>query len=484
MSSKCLFSSVFGLLLLVPSLSLAQETNYEKEFEAFKKQLQKEYNDFRNKADEEFATFLKEAWEKFETNEPQPAPARPEPVRPVSFDKKKPVPAPVEIKPALPEEPETPEIISVPVEITTGTPIAKAERKGILFYGTLLDIATKPLEGFTLNGTSEEAIADAWSKLCKADYDILVSDCVRLKKEFNINDWGFLMLTKQLGMQQFGPNRPNEVAFLQMFLMNKCGYKVRLAKAGNRLKLLVATTGTVYEAPYLNMNGLKYYVFEPDKNQSKSVYTYKQDFANAKNAVSLDFTVPPSFAMQEVRQTISPSTQPALQINTVVNKNLINFYKDYPQCDVAVHYKAPMSKELKSSLYPALQRAVKGKTQKEAANLLLDFVQHGFKYMTDGEQFGYEKPNFMDENFFYPACDCEDRAILYSNLVKDLLGVDAVLLDYPNHIASAVCFDEDIPGDYVRLDGKKYLICDPTYMGAPIGRCMDKFKNVSPRIIR
>lgn len=484
MSSKYLFSFVFVSLCLLPLAGKAQERDYEKEFEAFKKQQQKEYNDFKNKADEEFATFLKAAWQKFETVEPQPIPTRPEPVKPTSFDRKKPAPVPVEIKPALPQEPETPPIIAVPVEIPTVAPDPKVERKGIIFYGTGLDIATRTLEGFALNGTTEEAVADAWSKLCKADYEMLVSDCDRLKREYHMNDWGFVMFTKQLGMQQFGANRPDDIAFLQMFLLNKCGYKVRLAKVGNRLKLLVATTSTVYGTPYLNLNGLKYYVFEPEKNESKNVYTYKQDFANARNAVSLDLAAVPSFAMQEFRQTIYPSTRPTLKINTVVNKNLMDFYKDYPQCDVVIHYKAPMSKELKASLYPALQTAIKGKSQRDAANLLLDFVQHSFKYMTDGDQFGYEKPNFMDENFFYAACDCEDRAILYSNLVKDLLKINAVLLDYPNHIASAVCFSEDIPGDYVTLDGKKYLICDPTYIGAPIGRCMDNFKNISPQIIR
>jgi hypothetical protein len=64
------------------------------------------------------------------------------------------------------------------------------------------------------------------------------------------------------------------------------------------------------------------------------------------------------------------------------------------------------------------------------------------------------------------------------------MGLDAVLLDYPNHIASAVRFNEEISGDYILLDGKKYLICDPTYIGAPIGMCMDRFKSVAPEIIR
>jgi hypothetical protein len=144
-----------------------------------------------------------------------------------------------------------------------------------------------------------------------------------------------------------------------------------------------------------------------------------------------------------------------------------------------------MSRELRTALYTQLQPLVAGKSQQEAANLLLNFVQTAFDYATDGEQFGYEKPFFPDETFFYPYCDCEDRAMLFSTLVKDLLGLDAVLLDYPNHIASAARFPEEIPGEYVQLnDGDKYLICDPTYIGAPIGVCMEKYVNVLPTIIK
>ena len=58
------------------------------------------------------------------------------------------------------------------------------------------------------------------------------------------------------------------------------------------------------------------------------------------------------------------------------------------------------------------------------------------------------------------------------------------LLDYPDHIASAVCFTEEVSGDAVVLaDGSRYVICDPTYIGAPVGRCMDSYKNVSPDVI-
>ena len=257
-----------------------------------------------------------------------------------------------------------------------------------------------------------------------------------------------------------------------------------MAKIDDELKLMIATAGTVYGTPYLTLGGSKYYVFEPTPGSSMGIYTYRQDFANAKNLVSLNIETLPAFAMQEQDRTLTPSGS-TLKVQTVVNKNLIDFYYDYPKCDVVVHYKTPMSEELRSALYPQLKAAIAGKSQKDAANLLLNFIQTSFEYMTDGEQFGYEKPNFPDETFYYPYCDCEDRAMLYSTLVKDLLGLDAILLDYPNHIASAVRFTESIPGDNVVLDdGSEYLICDPTYIGAPIGVCMDQFKNIAPEIIR
>ena len=135
-------------------------------------------------------------------------------------------------------------------------------------------------------------------------------------------------------------------------------------------------------------------------------------------------------------------------------------------------------------MLPPLQAAIVGKSEKEAANILLNFVQTGFTYQTDDEQFGYEKPFFVDELFYYPACDCEDRSVLFSYLVRTLIGLDVVLLDYPNPIATAVCFNEDVKGGYVTLNGKPYIICDPTFIHASIGRSMPHYKNAQVEVIR
>lgn len=507
---------ILPVVFLVPlfATSLLHAQDVEKEFEEFTRQQQQKFDDFKNKADAEFETFLRETWQKYDAFAPVPAPQRPEPPKPVTFDPAKAQPEPVAVKPGVtktpdapvpdevvpaggkqpempslqdrpapgvyvPGKPYTPVIVPAPVV----KPGRSVYRTPVEFYGTVFDVATDAAEELALTGNQEADVADAWKKLCAADYEQLVSDCMNLKKEKQLSDWAYLLFTKQLGLQLYGQNRPDDVAFLQMFLLNKSGYKVRLAKIDNRLKLLVAPAGTIYSTPYLNIGGNKYYVFEPAVGGSMSIYTYRQDFADAKNLVCLNIEGIPAFEKEEQARTLT-TADGTLKVQTVVNKNLIDFYFDYPQCDVVIHYKTPMSEELRSMLYPQLKEAIAGMSQKDAANLLLNFVQTAFEYKTDGEQFGYEKPNFPDETFYYPYCDCEDRAMLYSTLVKDLMGLETILLDYPNHIASAVRFTEDIQGDYIVLDnGDKYLICDPTYIGAPIGMCMDEYKNVAPQII-
>lgn len=541
----------------------AQEEDMDKQFEEFAKQAEmgmnsfdkqsrKAYEEHKKKADAEFEQFLRDAWEKFNAFDPIPAPTRPEPPTPVTFDKTKPELPPISVKPAgfktpeassptvgpskgpdirrpnLPSmgdkpvggnfnvpggetpgigkkvdmphrRPDLPAIENMPppgvyvpgqpympvmVPMPMVKPKAFVARTEVTFYGTTFEVATTAIKDLVLAGNRESDVADAWKSLCSKDYDQLIADCRNIKQKYQLSDWAYLLFVKQIGTELYGAERAEEIVFLQMFVLNKSGYKVRLAKIDDKLKLLIAPAATIYGTPYLKIEGDKYYVFEPQKGGSMSIYTYRQNFADAQNLVCLNINGAPLFDVEEYNRTFTPSTK-AFNVKAMVNKNVVDFYRDYPQCDVVLHYQAPMSEELRTELYTQLKDAIKGKSQEEAANILIDFVQTAFEYQTDGEQFGYEKPFFPEETFFYPYCDCEDRAMLFATLVRDLLGLEAVLLDYPGHIASAVRFTEDIEGDAIILnDGSKYLICDPTYIGATIGSCMPQFKEVSPEIIR
>lgn len=134
-------------------------------------------------------------------------------------------------------------------------------------------------------------------------------------------------------------------------------------------------------------------------------------------------------------------------------------------------------------LYPPLQRAIDGMSEREAAGLLLNWVQTAFEYELDDKVWGSDRAFFAQETLFYPFCDCEDRSILFSRLVRDLIGLEVVFIYYPGHLATAVAFNEDGGGDYVNYKGKKYIICDPTYIHANIGRTMPGMENRQAHII-
>ena len=143
----------------------------------------------------------------------------------------------------------------------------------------------------------------------------------------------------------------------------------------------------------------------------------------------------------------------------------------------------PLDEHVKTKLYPILTDKFKGLSQLETANILLNWVQTAFVYEYDDKVWGHDRAFFAEETLYYPYCDCEDRAILYTRLIRDFLRLKTILVFYPGHLACAVCFTDDVSGDYISLNGERYVITDPTYIGAPVGITMPDMDNSRANII-
>lgn len=478
------------LLMIVLSLCLpfslfSQIDKDMKEFDDFVKQQQKAFDDFVSEQNKEFARFLKETWREYDLQKPVTRPQRPEPVKPVNFDRKKPAVKPQEVKIG--------EVTRLPIPVVTPSATlpevnvpAKRSPSGMefSFYSENCVVDASLKNRLTLKGIAEKDISAGWETLSRSDYQPLIDDCLMVKKENALNDYGYLLLTRKVASELCGSTHSDEIALMQMFILSQSGYRVKVARMDNRLTLFYASDNMIYATCFITLNGVTYYRFDTSPNKTNSIYTYNRDFANAKNLVNMNISAPQMFQGTYVEKTLQAEAYPTVKINSKVNSGLVSFYKDYPQCDFSVYVGAPVSREVQETVLPPLRAAIQGKNQSEAANILINFVQTAFDYKTDGDQFGYEKPFFVDELFYYPYSDCEDRAVLYSYLVRTLMKLDVVLLEYPNHMATAVCFDEDVEGDYVTMSGKKYIICDPTYIGASIGLAMPQFKSVAAKVLK
>lgn len=351
------------------------------------------------------------------------------------------------------------------------------------FYGISCSVDNSLKNTLSLRSIEEKDISKGWETLSKANYKALINNCIEIKNTCELNDWGYLLLSKQVAEILCGKSQKNEIALMQMFILCQSGYKAKVARAGNNLILLYSTDNTIYGTSFIRLQGVVYYMFNYKSNKNEPIYTYNKDFANSTRLVNMNISASQMFSGETKKKVLNAKGYP-ISFQSSVNTGLVSFYNDYPQCDFSVYVTAPVSNEVQESVLPPLRKAIEGKSETEAANILLNFVQTAFEYQTDDEQFGYEKPFFVEELFYYPYSDCEDRAVLYSYLVRTLTGLDVVLLDYPEHIATAVRFNTEVSGDYVKVDGRKYTICDPTYIGSSIGQAMPSFKNVPVKVLK
>lgn len=372
----------------------------------------------------------------------------------------------------------------LPVSSTPTSPLYRGEsgRSKIAYGGLAFYLNNSLNRKCSLNGLNENAIADAYEALCNSDYKPLLADCAQIRKDLRLNDWGVFTLVRQVADTYCGT--ANESIVMQQFLLNEMGYKARMARKAteDKMMLFVATDCSIYAHPYITLNGQNYYNLSGNNEQCQ-FYMCQKDSPKAKNSVGMQLKEAPLFPGTVVSSTHQAKGS-AAKVTVDVPKALMDFYKDYPQCDYSVYFNAPVNAAMENRILSSLAPLVQGRNEADAANILINFVQTAFQYQTDGQQFGYEKPFFVEELFYYPYSDCEDRAMLFSYLVRKLLGLDVVLLDYPEHIATAVRFNGNVSGDYLMVNGQKYIVCDPTYIGASIGMTMPRYKTVSAKVLK
>lgn len=112
------------------------------------------------------------------------------------------------------------------------------------------------------------------------------------------------------------------------------------------------------------------------------------------------------------------------------------------------------------SLMDVLDERMKGMSDVEKADALLDFVYMNTWFKTDEDLFGYrEYVQYPSETLFLGMGDCEDLSLLlYTLYIKS--GLDAVLIHCNDHESVGVAVDK--PGASVSFRGTEYIVAEPT----------------------
>ena len=379
-----------------------------------------------------------------------------------------------------------------------------------MFYGTPMEVEVSDLVSrLKFKGLEPQKVADAWTLCSERKYVGMIQDCLGLKEQYKLCDWAYLQLLKTLSDKLFGENT-NESTFLTAYIYSQSGYRIRLGQSDGNLLMLYGSEHSIYNQPRFKIDDLCYYVLGNLK--SNSLYWIQAcDKAINDREQSLSLLIPeqPTLnAVESNKRIVESDKYPEMRMEVSVNENLIDFFNSYPPSCLnndpltrwAMYANTPLAEDVKAQIYPGLQKALEGLSEEEQVSRLLSLIQpRGYNkpetsliYGADNDMWGHDRAFFAEETLFYPYSDCEDHAILFSRLVRDLLHLPVVLVYYsspasPPHLATGVKFSEPLKGDnqdrLVMQSGDTFYICDPTNYVPKPGVTMREMKNNRAQVI-
>ncbi len=462
-------SGLYILLLLAPLSDCFAQDDLRASYSDFAKSSGRQYREYSKESALEFSRALRENWKTFRVFDAQ--------VR--CFVK----PSSDTLLPACPVENVQIDISDVPVndgslmlspKSTDAVAVYSENAVGCIrltfpFYGTQV-VCPVPAtyRSLRLRGISERSVSSFWSALSCRESDLMMLSLRGVERDLNLNDWAMFEFVSELSKRVFPEGSKNEMAVFTVFCMNELGLRCRIARADGGLIPIFAAEQQIYGRRYVIVDGVKYYIAATDSDIA-ALNTYQLEIPGASSDMDMSLTVAPSLGDGSFTARKFESEVLGKVLSISLDTALISFYADYPQLDINVYAGAEPDSAFAEAMLKEIGPAISGKSGVESVNAILAFLQNDFRYRSDVRQFGKEKPFFCEENFYYPYNDCEDRAVLFSFLVRRLLGYDCLLLEYSDHVNCAVRTDEEAAGYYIRRGQDKYYVCDPACVGAKVG---------------
>jgi len=465
-------------------------------------EMEREFKAYRSAQDQAFADHLKAEWQEFQVfqgkvRDPNPKPKL-IPKAPVLV-KAPPVTEPKPLE--LPAQQTQPPVIAPPIKIPPAEPIVMApppppppprvkpaeithDEISLSFYGNTVNFPYDPQwRSLRVGAINPKNIAAFWDQISASRYQPTVQAIAQARRDLRLDDWGHAMLWREIA-KAMRPHQSAEQDLLLWYFLVKSGVDVRLGYSGSQIYLFVAVKQPVYAASFIKFGPTTYYaLLSADRGKKlNSFHTYEANYPAPLKPIDLTSA---SLAFSQTSRTAKKVNFEfqgrQVKLDLAYDRRLVEYMNSFPQMDFELYFSTQGSTSAREPLLAALRQQMQGMREEESVNFLLAFVQKGFAYKTDQDQFGYEKYFFVEEALHYPYSDCEDRSALFSWLVRELLGLKTVGLHYPGHMTTGVALKtSNNTGASIEWKGERYVIADPTYINASIGMAMPSYANTKP----
>lgn len=474
------------------------------EYDQWLEQQRNQYEAFRSEQDAAFAKYLKESWKRRAVEAPFEEPLEDKPMTIPDAEEETPsaaVSAAVEgggenqfreersVTRSQPTARKSRSSPAEPVAYPSGETVRQAS---LSFFGVNEQVSyvASTVPRLT-NRPGPESIQAYWSAFATGAVGPLLQRAEAARERLRLNDWGYYQYLAALSRSLYGAGRAgrNDATLWVWAMLVESGYDARIGYADDRVVLMLPSPDRVYDVPQLRLDGTRYYLIQETGRESvPALRTYDRQHAEAIGPLRLALPVMPQLeGTPEVRTVSFTHDGESHSFQLQYSPAVLDYLEGYPEADLPLLFQAGVSDNARNALRKYLEPLLRGRSEVDALNLLLRFVQTGFPYKTDQEQFGDERFLLPEETIRSAYSDCEDRAILFAYLVREFLGLQTVALHYPRHVTTAVRLeqtDPDVVGGYqVDVNGDTYVMADPTYINASLGMAMTIIEGLEPEVL-
>lgn len=292
------------------------------------------------------------------------------------------------------------------------------------------------------------------------------------RDQFDWNDWlTFKMLEKLIGLR-FPETSESFQKLLCWYSLGKMGFDVRLAYYEDWFVLFIYTEETISSGNLIRRNGRQYICLDVVEDLDINKVKFASLIMNpggAKFSFKLDEipSIPEEDTIRfEKAFYDSLVTDKFLVFKIRINETLFKMYRSYPNVGLETLFNTPLSQTAYQNVIPVFRQLLQGKDTLTSARFIHNFVRDAFLYVDDLSQdsFGYDKWQVPEEALGNSYLDSEDRAGLFYCLVKEILHLPMVILEYEDcrRVNIGISLDNwGVKGD-LSYKGKTFSICDPS----------------------
>lgn len=364
------------------------------------------------------------------------------------------------------------------------------------FYGHTTTFTYNSEMQYALNSNIKDMnarITDFEERINKSKPDEIIVSIDKYAADFELDDMGYLLLTKKFIQQTF-PHKSDEFKQLLFWsILNKKGYDVLLGYEKNAVTTYGLTNLVAFGTPFVVKNNERYYDLDFKENKTRSltkIYTSHEKRDEKRERIEISYFKPPKLTAHVGNKSYNFNYgNGSYRIQGSINQSLTEYFKDLPIIGIGqIYVNYGFSDQVRETVIHQLKEIVKNKPTFEQLNILLRFVQEAIPYKTDQEFLGKEHYSFPEETLFNSYSDCEDKAMLYAALVKEILGIKAVAIYYKEleHINVALQMSTVTDNYTFKYKGTPYIICEPAAHGFKVGETTEAYikglsaKNIIP----